>query len=120
MYSKLRGKLFLRTSLLSRAPLCTFWPARRADFLSIVAPGEPYFARKPPFARLRPITETMDQNMVALHAANRMLDKDTDTTQGGIGSFLLIAQLRMGVLLTLARLLRWDVDPIAMVVRFDT
>src|SRR4029434_7555586 len=57
--------------------------------------------------------------VVALHAANGMLDKDTDTTQGSIGSFLLIVQLRIGVLLTLARLLRWDVAPIAMVVRLN-
>src|SRR6266849_2975476 len=52
--SKLRSKLFLRTFLSSGAPLCAFWPARRADFLPIVAPGQPYFAGKPPFARLRP------------------------------------------------------------------
>ena len=37
-----------------------------------------------------------------------MLNKNADATQGGIGSSLLIAQLRVGVLLTLARLLRRD------------
>jgi hypothetical protein len=34
------------------------------------------------------IAEAMDQNVVALHAANRMLDKDADLTQGGIDSLL--------------------------------
>jgi len=52
----------------------------------------------------------MHQNIGALHAANGMLDKNADPTQGGIGSALLIAQLRVGVLLTLARLLRRDVN----------
>jgi hypothetical protein len=52
--SKVRSNLFLRTFLSFRTPLCTFWPARRADFLSIVAPEQPYFAGKTPFARLRP------------------------------------------------------------------
>ena len=66
------------------------------------------------------ITETMDQNIVALHATNGMLNKDADTTQGGIGSSLLIAQLRVGVLLTLARLLRREVNLITTVVRFNT
>jgi hypothetical protein len=57
MYSKLRGKLFQRTFLSFKAPLLAFWPARRADFLSIVAPEQPYFAGKTPFARLRPPRE---------------------------------------------------------------
>ena len=47
------------------------------------------------------VAKSMYQNIVALHAANGMLDKDADATQGGIGSALLIAQLRVGVLLTL-------------------
>jgi len=61
----------------------------------------------------------MYQNVVALHAANGMLDKDADATQGGIGSALLLAQLRVGVLLTLARLLRRDVKLITTVIRFN-
>ena len=44
----------------------------------------------------------MHQNIVALHAANGMLNKDADLTQGLIGGLLLITQLRVGVLLTLA------------------
>ena len=52
------------------------------------------------------IAKGMDQNIVALQATNGMLDKDANVTQGGIGSLLLIAQLRLGVLLTLARLPR--------------
>jgi hypothetical protein len=62
----------------------------------------------------------MDQNVVALHAANGMLNKDTDLTQGGIGSLLLIAQLRVGVLFALARLLGRDVNPIPPVIRLNT
>ena len=34
------------------------------------------------------IAKGMDQNVVALHAANGMLDKDADATQGGSGSSL--------------------------------
>src|SRR5262249_37683930 len=62
----------------------------------------------------------MHQNVIAFHAANGMLNKDTDLTQGGIGSLLLIAQLRVGVLFALARLLGWDVNPITPVVRLNT
>jgi hypothetical protein len=62
----------------------------------------------------------MDQNVGALHAANGMLDKDADTTHGGIRSALLIAQLRVRVLLTLARLLRRDGNLITTVIRFNT
>src|SRR5207244_6111612 len=51
------------------------------------------------------IAENMHQNVIAFHAANGMLNKDTDLTQGFIGSLLLIAQLRAGVLFALARLL---------------
>jgi hypothetical protein len=58
----------------------------------------------------------MHQNVIAFHAANGMLNKDTDLTQGCIGSLLLIAQLRVGVLFTLARLLCRDVNPITPVV----
>ena len=47
-----------------------------------------------------------------------MLDKDADATQGGIGCSLLIAQLRVGVLLTLARFLRRDGNLLPTVRRF--
>src|SRR5712692_9860382 len=63
------------------------------------------------------IAKGMYQNIVALHATNGMLDKDTNATQGGIGSSLLIAQLRVGVLVTLARLLRRDVNLLTTVIR---
>src|SRR5437867_6057324 len=59
-------------------------------------------------------------NVVAFHAANGMLHKNTDLTQGCIGSLLIIAQVRVWVLLTLARLLRWDINPITTVVRSNT
>ena len=65
------------------------------------------------------VSEGMHQNVVALHAANGMLDKDADLTQGFIGGLLLITQLRVGVLLTLARLLRRDINLIAAVVRLN-
>src|SRR5882762_4339616 len=61
----------------------------------------------------------MYQNIVALHAANGMLDKDADATQNCVGSSLLLAQLRVGVLVTLARLLRRDVNLITTVIRFN-
>jgi hypothetical protein len=61
----------------------------------------------------------MYQNIVTLHATNGMLDEDANATQGGIGSSLLLAQLRVGVLLTLARLLRRDVKLITMVISFN-
>jgi len=66
------------------------------------------------------VTKGMDQNIVALHAANGMLDKDADATQSGIGSFLLIAQLRVGILLTLARLFGRDVNLLTPIVRLNT
>jgi len=61
----------------------------------------------------------MHQNVIAFHAANGMLNKDTDLTQGCIGSLLLIAQLWIGVLFALARLLGRDVNPITPVVRLN-
>jgi hypothetical protein len=61
----------------------------------------------------------MCQNVVAFHAANGMLNKDTDLTQGFIGSLLVIVQLRVGVLFPLARLLGWDVNLIPLVVRLN-
>ena len=48
-----------------------------------------------------------------------MLNKDPDLTQGGIDSFVLIAQLWAQVLFALARLLCRDVNPITRVVRFN-
>src|SRR5882724_756522 len=65
------------------------------------------------------IAKGIDQNVVTLHATNGMLDKDANATQGGIGSSLLLAQLRVGVLLTLARLLRRDVKLITTVISFN-
>ena len=61
----------------------------------------------------------MHQNVIAFHAANGMLNKDTDLTQGFIDSLLLSAQLRVGVLFALARLLGRDVNPITSVVRLN-
>jgi hypothetical protein len=52
--AKLRGKFFLRTFLPPEAPLYAFRPVRRAENLPMFAPERPYFAGKPPFARLRP------------------------------------------------------------------
>jgi len=54
----------------------------------------------------------MHQHGVALHAANGRLNKNTDVTQGCMGSLLLSAQVSVGVLVTRARLLRWDINPI--------
>ena len=62
----------------------------------------------------------MHQNVVAFHAANGMLNKDTDLAQGCIGSLLRSAQLRVGILFTLARLLGRDVNLIPTVVRSNT
>src|SRR5262245_46307037 len=66
------------------------------------------------------IAKGMDQNVGALHTANGMLDKDADLTQDCIGSLLCIAQLRVGVLFALARLLCRDINPIPLVVRLNT
>ena len=66
------------------------------------------------------IPKGMYQNVVALHPANGMSDKDADATLGRYGSLLLIAQLRLGVLLTLARLLGRDVNPITPIVSSNT
>src|SRR5262249_28855164 len=65
------------------------------------------------------IAEDMYQNVVAFHPANGMLNKDTDLTQGFIGSPLVIVQLRIGVLFALARLPRRDVNLISLVVRLN-
>ena len=65
------------------------------------------------------VAKDMHQNVVALHAANGMLDKDADLTQGFIVSLLFIAQLRVRVLFALARLLRRDGNLITLVVRLN-
>jgi hypothetical protein len=69
---------------------------------------------------LSAIAKGMDQNIVALHATNGMLDKDAHATQGGIGSLLLLAPLWVGVLLALARLPRRDGNLLTTVIRFNT
>jgi hypothetical protein len=58
------------------------------------------------------MAEDLHQNGVAFPTTNGMLNKDTDVTQGGIGRLLRLAQWRVGVLFTLARLLCRDVHPI--------
>src|SRR4029450_11112905 len=65
------------------------------------------------------IAKGMDQNIVALHATNGLLNKDAHATQGGIGSLLLLAQLWIGALLTLARLPRRDGHLLTTVIRFN-
>ena len=65
------------------------------------------------------IAKSMNQNIGALHATNGMLDKDAHTTQGGIGRLLLIAQLWVGVLLTLARLPCRDGNLLTTVIRLN-
>src|SRR5262249_30887192 len=47
-----------------------------------------------------------------------MLDKDAHATQGSIGSLLLLAQLWVGVLVTLAWLPRRDGNVLTTVIRF--
>src|SRR5215510_16348158 len=64
------------------------------------------------------IAEDLHQNGVAFHPANGRRNKDTDVTQGCIGSLLLLAPWRVGMLLTLARLLGRDVNPITPIVRW--
>jgi hypothetical protein len=66
------------------------------------------------------VAKGMDQNMGTFQAANGMCNTDTDVTQGGMGSLLIIAPWRVGVLLTLARRLRWDVTALTPVVRLHT
>jgi hypothetical protein len=61
----------------------------------------------------------MHQNVIAFHAPNGVLNKDPDLTQGCMGSLLIIAQWRVGVLFTLARLLCRAVNPITPVVRLN-
>ena len=66
------------------------------------------------------VAEAMDQNVVSLHATDRMLDKDTDVTEGFIRRLLLFVSLRARMLFTLARLLVRDVNLIATVIRLHT
>ena len=66
------------------------------------------------------VAEAMNQNVVALHATDRMLDKDADLTKGFIRSLVLFASLRARILLTLARLLVRDGNLIATVIRLHT
>ena len=56
-------------------------------------------------------------SVVAFHTANGMLKNRRHVAQGCIGSLLLLAQLRVGMLFTLARLLCRDVNPITPIVR---
>ena len=66
------------------------------------------------------IAKGMDQNIVALHTTNRMLDKDADLTQGFIHSLLLFASLRARILFTLARFLVRYFNLITTVIRLNT
>ncbi len=63
------------------------------------------------------VAEAMYQNVVALHATDRMLDEDADLTDGFIRRFLLVASVRARILFTLARLLVRDFNQIATVIR---
>jgi hypothetical protein len=65
------------------------------------------------------MAEDLHQNGGAFHTANGMLNKDPDLTQDFIRSLVRIAQLRMRVLLALARLLRRDFNLITLVVRLN-
>jgi hypothetical protein len=62
------------------------------------------------------VAEAMDQNIVTLHATDRMLDKDADVTQGFMHSLLLFASLRARILFTLARLLVRDFNLLSLVI----
>ena len=63
------------------------------------------------------MAEDLHQNVRALHPAHGMLHKETDLTQGWVGSLVLITPWRVGGLLTLTRLLGRDVNPLTPVVR---
>ena len=62
----------------------------------------------------------MYQNVVALHATDRMLDKDADLTSGFILSLWLSTALGTGVLFTLARFLCRHVNRITTIVSLHT
>src|SRR5215475_6091021 len=55
------------------------------------------------------MTKGLDQNMGALPTPKGMLDTETNATQGRLGSFVLLAPLGVGMLVTLAWLPRRDV-----------
>ena len=62
------------------------------------------------------VAEAMDQNVVALHTTDRMLDKDADVTEGFIYSLLRFVSLRARILFPLARLLVRDFTLISTVI----
>jgi hypothetical protein len=64
------------------------------------------------------IAKGLDQNIGALYATNGMHDNDAHAPQGHVGSLLLLAQLWVGVLVTLARLPRGDGNVLTTVIRF--
>lgn len=61
----------------------------------------------------------MHQNGVTLHPPNRMLDKETDVTEGCRRSLWLITSLGRWMLVTLARLLVRDCNLIPTVIRLQ-
>jgi hypothetical protein len=63
------------------------------------------------------VTEGMHQNVGALHATDRMCNKDTDLTEGGILRLLFRASCGIGVLCTLTRFLCRQVSLITTGVR---
>ena len=64
------------------------------------------------------VSEAIHPNIGTLHAANGMLDTETDLTQDCIGSLVLFASLGIGILLTLARLFMGDGNLIAAIIRW--
>ena len=62
------------------------------------------------------IAEAMDQNIVALQAADGVFNQDSDGTQSLIFGLLLIGQRCVGIFLAFARLLMRDLDDIAYVI----
>jgi hypothetical protein len=66
------------------------------------------------------VAEAMYQNVVALHATDRMLDKDSDLTSDFIRRLLFFASSRARILFTLARLLMRDVNLLSTIVRWHT
>src|SRR5262249_36637032 len=66
---------------------------------------------------LSAVAKGMDQNMVALHATNSLLEKEAHATPGSIGRLWLLAPLWVGVLVTLARLPRRDGHLLTTVIR---
>ncbi len=66
------------------------------------------------------VAEALDENIVALHATDGMLDKDADLTQGFIGDLLLFTSLRTRILFTLARLLVRDVNLLPTIIGLYT